>query len=326
MNEQSIVNQMLLAGLECPPLPLSLGGERFRRWGRKKTSWYKLREMRMDSGRSVIVGAFGDWKTGLVQPVEIDWKGISDEERDSLAKLRMQQAVREEEERRRAAQLAAMSAADLWAQGTIDGESGYIVRKGVQAEACRYLADGSILVPLIRYDMPRNIALRAVQRIWSDGRKRFTRGFEKPGCCLRLGAATNGEVILLAEGYATALTLRMATDWAVPVVMCLDAGNLIHVAELLRRLYPDSRMLICADDDWRTLARDGTTLNVGRLKAAEVAKALPGVDVVYPVWRGLREAGDTDFNDLHAREGLAAVTRQLSWVLQVIRTKQVPHA
>lgn len=325
MNERGVVDQMLQAGLECPPLPLDLSG-RIRRWDRKRNSWYRLREMRLDSGRSVVVGAFGNWKTGLSARVDIDWRGISAEERETMQARQAEQAAKLEQERRRAAQLAAMSASELWSQGKVEGRSAYIDRKGVQPECCRYLADGSLLVPLIRYDMPRNIALRAVQRIWADGRKRFTKGFEKPGCCLRLGEAVDGEPLLLAEGYATALTLRMATDQRVPVVMCLDAGNLRPVADLLRRLYPASRLLICADDDWRTTGPDGEPLNVGRVKAAEVAKALPGVDVVYPVWRGLREPGDTDFNDLHAREGLEAVRRQLSWVLQVIRNKQVPHA
>ncbi len=325
MNERGVIDQMLQAGLECPPLPLDLTGK-IRRWDRKRNSWYRLREMRLDSGRSVVVGAFGNWKSGLAAKVEIDWKGISHEERDAMRARQAEQAARAEEERRRASQLAAMTAGELWAQGASEGRSAYLDRKGVQGEVCRYLADGSILVPLLRYDMPRNIALRAVQRIWPDGRKRFTKGFEKPGCCLRLGAIEDGAPILLAEGYATALTVRAATAWGVPVVMCLDAGNLRPVAELLRRLYPASRLLICADDDWRTKGPDGTPLNVGRVKAGEVAKLLPGVDVVYPVWRGLREDGDTDFNDLQAREGLGAVTRQLAWVLQAIRNKQVPHA
>jgi putative DNA primase/helicase len=325
MDARTVVDQMLQAGLECPPMPLDLTGK-IRRWDRKRNSWYRLREMRLDSGRFVVVGSFGNWKTGLSARVDVDWQGISDEERAAFKARQAEQVEAQARARQQAAALAAMSAADLWRQGVVDGRSAYLDRKGVQGEACRHLADGSLLVPLLRYDLPREQALRAVQRIWPDGRKRFTRGFEKPGACLRLGVVVAGLPILLAEGYATALTLRMATERRVPVVMCLDAGNLRPVAELLRGLWPDNRLLICADDDWRTAGPDGAPLNVGRVKAGEVARRVPGVDVVYPVWRGAREPGDTDFNDLHAREGLDAVRRQVGWVVQALKNKAVPHA
>lgn len=41
--------------------------------------------------------------------------------------------------------------------------------------------------PLLRYDLPRHEALRALQFIRPDGAKIYQRGMDKPGCCLRLG-------------------------------------------------------------------------------------------------------------------------------------------
>ncbi len=76
-------------------------------------------------------------------------------------------------------------------------------------------------MPLLRYDVPREDALRAVQRIWGDGAKRFTKGFAKPGCALRLGDAVPGYVVVVCEGYATGLTLRMATDHRLAVYVAL---------------------------------------------------------------------------------------------------------
>jgi len=326
MDAHAVVDQMLQAGLDCPPLPLDLSGK-IRRWDRKRNSWYRLREVRLDSGRYVVVGSFGNWRTGLSQRVDVDWRGIGDEER---AQLKVRQQAQEEaarELRAREVAQAAMTAAELWAQGSTVGRSPYLDRKGVQGEACRYMPDGSLLVPLLRYDLPRAAALRAVQRIWPDGRKRFTKGFDKPGCAVRLGQVEMGQVVMVCEGFATGLTLRMALDHAAPVFVGLDAGNLMHVARLVRSLYPAHRLLLCADDDWRTTGPDGQPLNVGRAKAMEVAKVLPFTDVIYPIFRpGARAEKDTDFNDLHAREGLAAVRRQLAWVVQVLRNKEVPHA
>jgi putative DNA primase/helicase len=69
----------------------------------------------------------------------------------------------------------------------------------------------------MRYDLPRADALQALQRIAADGSKRFTKGLQKPGVCLRLGLVVAGEPLLVCEGYATGLTLRMALGRRLPV-------------------------------------------------------------------------------------------------------------
>lgn len=311
---------MLAAGLDMPPTPLDVSGK-VRRFGPKKTHWYSLREVRTQGGTFVVLGSFGNWRGQETFRVDVDWKGISADERAELEQRRQAQADADAAARRVAAAQAAMNAHELWATAKRDGTSEYITRKGVDAEACRYLGDGSIVVPLLRYDEPRETALKALQRIWPDGRKRFTRGFEKPGTCLRLGHVVVGERILVCEGYATGLTLRMAVDRRLPVVVALDAGNLLPVAELLRRLHPEARLLICVDDDWQTPG------NPGRDKALKAARAVGQCDYVYPVFRRVnRGQKDTDFNDLHAREGLQCVRRQLRHVLPVIASEALNAA
>jgi putative DNA primase/helicase len=104
----------------------------------------------------------------------------------------------------------------------------------------------------------------------------------------------------------------MATEQRFPVYVAFDAGNLAHVVPLLRELHPEVRMLICADDDWQT--RDPITKklnNPGRTAAKNIAKQVNGCDIVYPVFDGTRQHGDTDFDDLRIRQGLDAVKRQL---------------
>ena len=320
MSPQDVVQQMLAAGLEAPPLPLDVSGK-VQRFGPKKNQWYRLRETRTDAGTFVVVGSFGDWRGQERHRVEVDWKGIGEEERAALQARRQAQAQADAEARAQAAAAASMTAAQLWAVASRQGHSPYLQRKAVQAEACRYLRDGSIVVPLLRYDMPREQALRGVQTIRPDGTKRFTRGFDKPGACLRLGHVVVAQPILVCEGYATGLTLRMALERRLPVVVALDAGNLQPVAERMRALHPQCPLLICADDDWRT---EG---NPGRMKAHKLARAVAHCAYTWPVFRpGNRGEKDTDFNDLHVRDGLAAVRRQLRHVLPLLGFEALEHA
>ena len=312
MTGSDVVGQMIAAGLEPPPMPLDLTG-RVRRFGPKKTHWYRLREVRTDGGSFVVVGSFGNWRGQERHRVEVDWQGISEAERAELEARRQAQAAAAQRERAEAAALAAMGAAEIWSRASREGTSPYLQRKGVEPEACRFLPGGVLVVPLLRYDLPREQALRAVQRIWPDGTKRFSKGFEKPGVCLRLGHVVVGEPILVCEGYATGLTLRMAVDRRLPVFVALDAGNLLPVVQLLRGLHEGCRLLICADDDWRTAG------NPGREKAHKAARTVSDTAYTWPVFRPHnRGPKDTDFNDLHAREGLHVVRRQLRHVLPML--------
>lgn len=312
MTADDVVQQMLMAGLEMPPTPLLTHG-RVVRFGPKKTQWYRLREERTHAGTHVVLGTFGNWRGQQSHRVEVDWKGITDAERAELQQRRQAQAEAAAAERAQLAAQASMTAAELWSSAGRTGHSHYLRRKGVDAEGCRYLRDGSIVLPLLRYDEPREQALKALQRIWPDGTKRFTRGFQKPGTCLRLGHVVVGEPLLVCEGYATGLTLRMAVERRLPVVVALDAGNLLPVAELMRTLFAESRLLICADDDFMTAG------NPGREKAHKAAKAVADTRYTWPVFPpGRRGPKDTDFNDLHAEAGLAAVRRQLRHVLPLM--------
>jgi len=317
---QDVIGQRLAAGLEEPPQPLDLSGK-VRRFGPKKNQWYRLRGVRTEGGTYVVTGSFGDWRGQERHRVDVDWKGIGEDERQALQERRQAQAAADAAARAQAAAQAAMTAAELWASAARTGHSPYLQRKAVEPEGCRWLRDGAIVVPLLRYDQPRDQALKALQVIRPDGTKRFTKGFEKPGCCLRLGHVVVGEPILVAEGYATALTLRMAVQRRLPVVVALDAGNLQPVATLLRELYPQCPILICADDDWRT---EG---NPGRHKAHATAKAVAECHYTWPIFKPReRGAKDTDFNDLHLSAGLGVVQRQLRHAFYTLGSEVLAHA
>ncbi|MDP3625030.1 MAG: toprim domain-containing protein [Hydrogenophaga sp.] len=323
-NYASVLHQMEQFGVAFRDrdLPLVIDAPKRRTCGKGGKWWYWLRSFRPDSGGCYIVGRFGSYKHSTSEKVEVDWKPLGEAERARLDAERQAAQARADQARREESELAALGAADLWRRASPEGRSPYLERKGVVGESCRYLGD-TLVVPLLRYDLPRDQALRAVQRIWPDGRKRFTKGFAKMGCCVRLGAVDGAmlNLLLVCEGYATGLTLRMATDHTLPVFVALDAGNLAHVVPLLRDLHTDHRILVCADDDWKTRYQmTGQLCNPGRTAARAVAKQVSSCDMLWPVFDpATRQEKDTDFNDLHARQGLDAVRRQLGVVLDAMR-------
>ena len=332
-NYQDVVRQMEEFGVDliARDLPLDIDRHKRKTCGKGGKWWYWLQTFRPDAGGELIVGRFGSYKHGTSEKVRIDWKPISDAERDRRRAEHEAARARKAEERARDNALAAMSAAELWRTAKREGSSPYLVRKLVEPEICRFLPDSSLVIPLLRYDRPRDAALVGMQRIypgprthWRTGedlpQKTYTKGFEKPGASLRFGRVVDGEPILVCEGFSTALSIRMATERQLPVFMALDAGNLVEVSALIRVLHAGARMLICADDDWRTRNHEGTLWNAGRVKAREAAKAIDRCDVVYPSFAGLdRGAKHTDFNDLHVLAGLDRVHTQLHSVLDAIR-------
>lgn len=242
---------------------------------------------------------------------------------------RERQAQAERAERERSALAAEDRALADWRAAAREGTSDYLVRKGVVgAESVRY-ADGGIVVPMLRYDLPREQSLKGVQRIGADGAKRFTKGAAKTGAACRLGLPAVGEPVFVCEGYATGMSLRMAIEaltgarrW--PVFVAFDAYNLPLVCELVHQMLPTCPIVICGDDDWRTQVR-GLAHNTGAIQAQVAQESVldAGAKLVVrsrPLFdrRTARGDKDTDFNDLHRLEGLPAVAAQIQLALECI--------
>ncbi len=240
------------------------------------------------------------------------WRDDAEHAKPSQEEIAQRRAVREAKDaaervsRDRRAKIAAMRAGALWASASTLGSSAYLVRKGVSPESVRFLPDGSLVVPMIRYDQPRDKALVGAQVIAPDGSKRFTPGTAKQGSACRLGLPVVGQPVLLCEGMATGLTIREAISRRFPVFVAFDAGNLYPVAEILRSTLPGSVILVCADDDWQTKGNPGIS------KAKQLVKSIPFCHLIYPVFSAERHGKQTDFNDLQALEGIASVSRQFA--------------
>jgi putative DNA primase/helicase len=322
-------------------LPLRVDEGRKKTCGKGGKFWYRLFTFApRASSRRFVVGSYGSYKDGSSFKVEWDRAGLSEEAREQYQREKAAAREREKREAEEAAATAALSAGQLWHRLARGGSSPYLDRKGVEPEACRFVSDwlriarlddrekpfvippGSIALPLIRYDLPRDEALRGLQFIKPDGFKLFTEGIGKRGCSVRLGEISDATLILLVcEGYATGLSLRAAIARRWPVFVSLDAGNLLEVVPLLRELYPNTFILVCADDDWKTKNHDGP--NPGRTAGRKISRATSLCDMVWPVFEPRRrQLKDTDFNDLHVREGLEEVEQQIGRTLRLILSRE----
>lgn len=325
-NYQDVLHQMEQFGIAFrdKDLPLQIDTPKRKTCGDKSKDWYKLHTFQPRTGGSLIVGTFGTYRHGGDwAKVQIDWQPLSDAEKARHQAERDAAAAKAAEVRRQEAEIAALDARELWQRATPTGTSPYLQRKGVEGESCRYLPNGTVVIPMIRYDLDRSAALKACQRILPDGSKYFSKGFQKPGTAVRLGPLPAAiALVLVCEGYATGLTLRAATSRLVPVFCAFDAGGLVHVVPIVRELFAEARILICADDDWRTKDATGKLINPGRTMAAKVAKEVSGCDIVWPVFApAMRQAKDTDFNDLAARQGLEVVRQQLHGVIEAMEKR-----
>lgn len=206
----------------------------------------------------------------------------------AAARAKAEAAKREAEAERAAGHAkGAKLAAKLWAETFApDPAHPYLTKKGVKPAGSRLDTDGRLALPV--YDAAGKI--QSLQHIDARGEKRFLPGGKMQGGRLFLGTPTNGAPLVLAEGFATAASIRESTGMV--AVIAFSGGNLKHVAADLARQFPKSRLIIAADLDAH---------GRGAEYAQAAANDCGGATVALPRFSDGRERGD--YNDLHQAEG-----------------------
>jgi len=253
----------------------------------------------------ILFASFGCWRSDIRENwssktrndmSEVDWNSHI-KRREELFK-QLQEAAEFK------AAATAYKAKEQWQKAKpADSSNPYLKARGVQPHGLRVEGE-NLLVPCYRIEDETGLAvISTVQTIFPNGDKRFLKDGTKKGGFYEI---TNKEApkdqLILCEGFATGASIFEATG--ISTVVCFDAGNLPTVAELIRAKFPDLKLIIAADDDWKNEP------NTGLVKAQEAALEVGGY-LTIPEFPKNRGDKDTDFNDLARLSGADSVRLQI---------------
>ncbi len=234
-------------------------------------------------------GAAGSWKSG----VTCTWSSKSTARMTRQEKgehfLLMRQAKAEAQRQHEGEHhAAAVRAAALWSKARpASATHPYLARKRIPPGPAHQQGE-RLLLRITDVDG----ILHGLQFIAPDGAKRMLSGTAKTGHFVIVAGSLPADLIVIAEGFATASTVAREFPGACTLA-AIDAGNLEPVARAIRAKYQSAEIVIVADDDRLTPNNPGLTK--GRAAAAAVHGKL-----VRPVWPDGASASLTDFNDLAA--------------------------
>jgi phage/plasmid primase-like uncharacterized protein len=298
--------------------------ERYDVAGDKRKSgngWYILHADRFPNGTFGCNKRYGTDHSFTWKPEHQSAPMSADERREHERDMKARQAARDEKTRAQREAKAEL-AASIWNDAKpSDGSHGYLTVKGIKASGTR-IGDfpvfdkdtgeilrtyrGALLIQICDFDK-RTHSLQAIPaRTGEDGKfpKLYLTGGAKRGNFFPIGQPKKNPsgqfVFIVCEGFATGASIHEATGQA--VVVAFDSANLQPVCEAIRAKFPDAVILIAADNDrWTITPIENPGVHYAR-KAAHTVSGL----IAIPEFDDL-DGRPTDFNDLHAREGLADV-------------------
>lgn len=280
------------------PCPACGGSDRFRYDDKNGNGDYFCQQCGAGDGISLIQKV-----TGLTFPealsevaaiVGLDATStITDEDR---ARWRKERELREKEqherERKRHEQIA-RKAEGMFRNAYLGETSLYLIEKQVDKDPkIKITYDGDVLIPA--YD--ENGKMWNLQTIEPDGTKYFIKGDTNDSGEWETGGGRMGglffmigevqpdlydtHIICIAEGYATGMSIHMATGF--PVALAFVANNLPKVGAALVNKYPNATFVYCADDD---SAKQDTGLT-----EAQKAVDITGGIIVLPDFKQIQES------------------------------------
>ena len=292
---QAFADKMAEHGLN--PGEIIANGE-INRFGKNDNGWYVIH---IDD---ISWGSFGDW----AKDMSGGWcskssKTMTWEEREQNRKNQeADRALREAAKKKLEIKASKVAQKEWDAATTVIGKGHpYLAKKGVDSYFLRIEKNGALLVP----GWDETGKLWSLQYIYKNGKKKYQPAGKRKGVFFEIPGSPGKDQIYICEGYSTGASIHAATGGR--VIGAFDAGNLPRVAKVVRAGFPDSKIILAADDDSEQPGNPGIT------KATMAAKLIGGI-AVWPRFSTIdpNKKTPTDFNDLATLEGLTVVSHQLT--------------
>jgi putative DNA primase/helicase len=263
-----------------PPSTIYFDGK-IHRFGKKNRYWYVAHR------HPIPVCIYGDWKFGTKNKyIHRDANLGTVADRLLVQKTISALEMKRLEESDQKYKVAGGVAQKLWAKAQPAMFHEYLKQKQILPMGIKVDQHNNLLIPLREGKL-----IHSLQFIQVDGTKRFLKNGKTKGMYYSIKPENQPGKLLICEGFATGVTLYMETK--TPVIAAFYAANLASVAKKIRKQYPESKILICGDNDHCTEGNPGK-------QAAIIAAKICGGNWTIPDFAGLNPSPkDTDFNDLY---------------------------
>ena len=241
-------------------------------------------------------GFVQDWRLGDPIPWSLQREKLGNPISDEEYKKRIELSRKHQEELKKKLEqeliIGSEKARIFWESLTksADNSYPYLLQKNVPSFGLKIDDSGNLIIPLYNIDG----RVQSYQSISPNGDKRFAHNASVSGVFFPFSLGFLDKVsslpLIVAEGYATAATLYMLTNY--PCVAAMNCGNLGKVVDALRNKYPKATFIIAADNDWENEKNSGI----------EAAKKINGVEILYPEFSNGDE-GLSDWNDFAHKYG-----------------------
>ena len=309
--------------------------------GYEKRGWYLLTEWRKDNGDDLLVGSYGVWRgsSNNAQRIVLNGVSLTAEQKAAFKRRLAEDSKRARAQRDQEGYRAAKRAESAWRDCLPDGQSSYLKRKLIDENyGAKYSPKGALVIPMadhsgrchgLQFILSKDTHASRIEKTGRD-KEYWPKGLQKRGHFHLIGSKPE-RILFIAEGFATAASLHMATNMSVAVAF--DANNLQPVAESFKKRYPYLNILICGDDDRWTKDHNGNPWNPGVECASAAALSVTGSWIV-PQFSddALRDQlfadkgeKNSDFNDLHKLDGLDAISNQINAKLEELQWFRRQH-
>ncbi len=250
------------------------------RHNNKKSEWYIGQEIKT----GMFICTFASWHDS---ETHFTWRSYEQSEISNETELleEINEEIKIHEEEIKKEQIKRAEA--LWTSAPTTLTHPYLSIKHIRPDNLKCFNE-LLLIPL--YNITGQF--QSLQRIASDGTKRFFTGIPVRGLMHIIGNIDPSEEIFICEGFATGYSIYEATGQ--PTICAMSAGNIITIAQMLKNKYPNKILKLAADND------------EAGLKVVEKWKEYFNENIYLPKTPGF------DFNDEANKNSLDAVKEILS--------------